>query len=192
MSIKDVMEANYARIGLTGDWLRLIGDACLPTHIFVYGAGGSGKSGLVLKFTDYLAEKGYPVLYVAAEQYGTPAFKELLKRTGIVGGENLKIVKDLQTLNPADFTFVVLDSKDSLNIGTPEFTELVKKYPDQSFIILSQGTKAKNFTGDGNWRNLVDVMIKCDNGLISTLSDKNRWGGHSELRIFSRPQSVAE
>jgi len=186
MSVKDALEAKYARIGLTGDWLRLIGDACLPTHIFVHGPGGSGKSGLVLKFADYLAEKGYPVLYVAAEQYGTPTFKELLQRTNITGGENLKIVKSIDTLNPADFTFIVLDSKDSLGIGKNEFKELVEKYPDQSFIILSQSKKNGDFTGAGEWRNLVDVMIVCKNGTVSTNGDKNRWGGHAEMVIFTR------
>lgn len=120
---------------------------------------------------------------MAREQYNTPTFTELLNRLNIVVGDNFKIVKDLQTLNPKDFDFVVLDSKDDMDIQLHSFVKLKEKYPTQSFIMISQGTKNGDFTGTGRWRNVVDVMVYAENGIIKTGLDKNRWGGTGELSI---------
>lgn len=184
MSIEDAKKASFDLIGLQGKWLKLIGQACKPTHFFVYGIGGSGKSSFVLLFSQYLASLSYKILYVAGEQFGTPTFTELLKRLNIAAGNNFKIVDSLNRLNPKDFDFVVLDSKDHVGIDLEAFLELKKQYPKQSFIILSQATKSGNFTGSEKWRNEVDVMLLAENGTIKSGEDKNRWGGTGEMRIF--------
>ena len=150
----------------------------------MYGIGGSGKSSFVLLFSQYLASLGYKILYVAGEQFGTPTFKELLTRLNITAKDNFKIVDSLQRLNPKDFDFVVLDSKDNVGVELPAFRELKKKCPGQSFIILSQATKAGNFTGSEKWRNEVDVMLLAENGVIKSGQDKNRWGGAGEMKVF--------
>lgn len=184
MSVEEARNAKFRPVELTGDWLRLIGKMCLPTHFLVYGLGGSGKTSFVLLFTQYLASIGYRILYVAREQYNTPTFTELLNRLNIVVGDNFKIVKELGTLNPKDFDFVVLDSKDDMDIELKSFVKLKEKYPQQSFLMISQGTKKGDFTGTGRWRNVVDVMIYAENGVIKTGLDKNRWGGSGEMRVF--------
>jgi uncharacterized protein YbcV (DUF1398 family) len=184
MSIDDAKKANFDLIGLQGKWLNLIGKACKPTHFFIYGIGGSGKSSFVLLFSQYLASLKYKILYVAGEQFGTPTFTELLNRLNIKAGDNFKIVDTLDRLDPHDFDFVVLDSKDNVGVELPTFRELKKQYPEQSFIILSQATKSGNFTGSEKWRNEVDVMLLADNGIIKSGIDKNRWGGAGEMKVF--------
>lgn len=184
MTVDEARKAKFRPVELSGEWLKLIGEMCLPTNFLVYGFGGSGKTSFVLLFTQYLASLGYRILYVAREQYNTPTFTELLNRLNIVVGENFKIVKDIDVLNPKDFDFVVLDSKDDMNIELPSFVKLKEKYPTQSFIMISQGTKDGNFTGTGRWRNVVDVMVFAEKGLIKTGMDKNRWGGSGEMRIY--------
>ncbi len=191
MTIDDAKKANFDLIGLQGKWLNLIGKACKPTHFFIYGIGGSGKSSFVLLFSQYLASLNYKILYVAGEQFGTPTFTELLNRLNIKAGSNFKIVDTLDRLNPHDFDFVVLDSKDNVGIELPTFRELKKQYPEQSFIILSQATKSGNFTGSEKWRNEVDVMLLADNGIIKSGIDKNRWGGAGEMKVFDR-ENVGE
>lgn len=52
MSIEDIKNAKFDLIGLQGEWLKLIGKACKPITIFIYGYGGSGKSGLALKLAE--------------------------------------------------------------------------------------------------------------------------------------------
>ena len=93
----------------------------------------------------------------------------------------------METLNPADFDFVVLDTKDSLDIDTQEFLELKGRYKQQSFIIVSHGIKGGDFKGKEQWRNIVDVMIQGEQGVIRTGQDKNRWGGAGEMLIFDHP-----
>lgn len=183
MSVEEARKAIYRPVELTGDWLRLIGKMCLPTSFFVYGLGGSGKTSFVLLFTQYLATLGYKILYVAKEQYNTPSFTELLNRLNIIVGDNFKIVKELDTLNPKDFDFVVLDSKDDI-VKFDAFIKLKERYPQQTFILISHGTKKGDYIGTGRWRNVAEIMVFADKGVIKTGGDKNRWGGSGEMRVF--------
>lgn len=184
MTIEDAKKAKFDLIGLQGEWLKLIGKACKPTHFFIYGIGGGGKTSFVLLFAQYLASLNYKILYVAGEQFGTPTFTDLLNRLNIRAGVNLKIVDSLNRLNPADFDFVVIDSKDHAGVDLEIFLKLKKQYPGQSFIILSQATKSGNFTGSEKWRNEVDVMLLAENGIVKSGCDKNRWGGNGEMKVF--------
>ncbi len=190
MSLSDARNAKFDTLGLTGGYLHLIGEACKPTHLFVYGDGGSGKSSFLLKYAEYLNHLGNKILYVAGEQYNTPTFTELVKRLNIIGNKDFVIVKDLNALNPSGFDFVALDSKDSLGINVEDFRELKNVYPNQSFLVSSQGTKTGDFTGSGQWRNEVDTMIYCEAGIAKTDNDKNRWGGKGEMRIFPATDST--
>lgn len=187
MSVDEVKSRKYSIVNLSLKWRELLGDICLPTHFFVYGSGGSGKSSFTLLFTQHLASLGYKILYVAGEQFDTPPFTKLLNQLNIIAGENYKIVPKLETLNPADFDFVVLDTKDSLDIDTQEFLELKGRYTQQSFIIVSHGIKGGDFKGKEQWRNIVDVMVQGEYGVIRTGHDKNRWGGAGEMLIYDHP-----
>lgn len=187
MSVEQAKARKYTPVNLDTKWKELIGKICLPTHMFVYGSGGSGKTAFTLLFTQHLANLGYKILYVAGEQFDTPPFTELLNLLNIIAGENYQIVGKLETLNPADFDFVVLDTKDSLDIETQDFLELKGRYKQQSFIIVSHGIKGGDFKGKEQWRNIVDVMIQGEHGVIRTGQDKNRWGGAGEMLIYDHP-----
>lgn len=185
MSVADAKNETFKEIGLTGDYLRLIGKACAPTSFFLYGKGGSGKSGLALKLADMLYKLKHSVLYVAGEQYGTPSFTELLKKTNISGGENFKIVKSLDILPIKDFDVIVIDSKERANLHkSSDFKQLCDSYPDKIWILTSQATKSGDFKGDGQWGNEVETFIYCENGKATTIDEKNRWGASAEINLF--------
>lgn len=185
MSVQDAKNETFKEIGFTDDLLKLIGAACSPTSLFIYGNGGSGKSSLSLKLADDLNKKSLSILYIAGEQFGTPTFKELLKKTNVTGGDNFKIVKTLTALPIADYNVIVIDSKESVNMdNSQDFKALRDTYPDKIYIITSQGTKSGNFRGDEKWKNEVDTMIYCEKGIASTLEQKNRWGGKAEIKLF--------
>jgi hypothetical protein len=185
MSVDDTKAAEFQPIGFNGDLLKLIGNACAPTSIFLYGKGGSGKSSLALKIADFLHSQNRKTLYIAGEQYNTPSFKELIIQTKIKGGENFKIVPDINTLSIADFDVIVIDSKDSIGLkSSAEFKSLRDAYPDKIWIITSHGLKSKSWKGDGQWENECEVMIYCENGKASTFEQKNRWGGKAEIQLF--------
>lgn len=193
MSLDDARNAKYETIGLTEPYLQLIGNACRPTHLFAYGEGGSGKSSFALQYAEFLNKLGYKVLYVAGEEFNTPTLKELVKRLNLQGNKDFVLASNLNVLNPKDFDFVAIDSKDSIGIEVEDFRQLKKVYPDQSWVITSQGTKAGDHTGSGQWRNEVDTMVFCENGIAKTGEDKNRWGGKGEMPIFlmSEPKAAA-
>lgn len=184
MSVAQAKAAKFDTIGLTGPYLAVIGEACRPTHLFAYGNGGSGKSSFMLRYCEFLNKLGYKVLYIAGEQFNTPTFTKLLNDLNINANENFEIVKDLNTRNLKNYEFVALDSKDSLGIEVEDFKQLKELYPEQSFIISSQGTKAGDYTGSGKWLNEIDTMIYCEAGIARTGNEKNRWGGQGEMRIF--------
>lgn len=185
MSVDNAKKQVFNEIGLTGDHKKLIGEACYPITIFLYGNGGSGKSGLALKLADDIASKGKKVLYVAGEQYGTPTFVRLIQNVNVKGGENFKIVKDLSTLPINDFDLIVIDSKEASKLySSDDFVELRQMYPGKSWILTSQGTKSGSFRGGYQWENEVDTMIYCSNGTASTMEEKNRWGGRAEIKLF--------
>lgn len=185
MSVSDAKNEVFKEIGLTDEFLKLIGRACAPTSIFIYGNGGSGKSGLALKLADKLHQLNHSVLYAAGEQYGTPTFTELLKKVSISGGENFKIVKSLSTLPIANFDVIVIDSKESADLNkSSDFKQLRDTYPDKIWIITSQGNKSGSYAGDGKWQNECEVFIYCEGGNATTIGEKNRWSGHAEIKLF--------
>lgn len=183
MDMGNLGKTKFELLGLEGKYLHLIGEAWKPTNIFIYGTGESGKSTFTLNLSFYLAKKGNTILYVAGEQFGTLVFEKTLVRLGIQKHPNLTIVRNMEALNPSGYDIVVLDSKDSLEIEIDEFKALLKKYPKQSFIILSQCTKVGDFTGSEKWRNTIDTMIYCENMVAMTTGDKNRWGGKGKMKI---------
>jgi hypothetical protein len=187
MSIDDILAVEHTPIGLEGKWKELIGEACKPMNILMYGKGGSGKSGMALAFSQYLSEKGHPVLYVAGESFGTPVFKQLIMDAGIKGNDKFSIVPDLKGHNLAQYDFVVLDSKDSLKLDIEQFRSLKKNHPKLSFIVLSQGKKDGDYRGSEEWRNEVDTLINFpERGKASTADDngKNRWGGCAVVQLY--------
>lgn len=113
----------------------------------------------------------------------TPTFEKLLTRLKLKDVGNFTIAPDLN-LDLTPFDVISIDSKDSANITVDDFIQLNKKYPGKSWIILSQSTKDGSFTGSERWRNEIDTMIFCDQGVATTGIDKNRWGGKGEIKIY--------
>ncbi len=71
-----------------------------------------------------------------------------------------------------------------MDITNEDFKKLQEKYPKQTWVILSQATKDGGFTGSEKWRNLVDTMIYCEDGIAAIGIDKYRWGGKNEIKIY--------
>lgn len=185
MSVSDVKQASYEEIGFTGDLKKLLGAVCAPTSIFIYGNGGSGKSGLSLKIADFLSQKNLPVLYVAGEQFKTPSFTRLINATGIKGGRNFVIVRTLNDLPIQNYSVIVIDSKESAGLlNSSQFVQLRDNNPNKIWIITSQGTKAGDYAGDGKWLNECEVFVYCENGIASTIGEKNRWGGKDKIKLY--------
>ncbi|MFY9308106.1 MAG: hypothetical protein WAQ28_03545 [Bacteroidia bacterium] len=185
MSLNQAKNMKFDKAGLTGEWKALLGDICLPTTLFFYGPGGSKKSTGAIRLAEKLNNLGKKVLYVAAEQYGTPTFTALLSYLNPqVNESTFEIVRDLTVSDPSKFDVIVLDSKDASGFKhSDQFEEFKKRFPKQSFIITSKAIKSGNFKGDEAWRNNVDTMVYFENGVARTDEDKNRWGGSGTMVV---------
>lgn len=184
MRLGDVADQTFEPLGLEGKFLELIGNACKPTHVFVYGTGGSGKSSFAVLLSIHLNNvAGARVAYVAGEQFASPTFQSMIKRLGVNANDNFRIYKSLKDFSMDDFDVVVFDSKDSLGIDIAKFRAIKNEYPLLTTITTSQGKKDGNFRGSEEWRNEVDTMIKCEFMWAKTSGDKNRWGGRGLMKI---------
>ncbi len=189
MSIDDIHNSEFKTIGLTGDLLALIGDACKPTSIMFSGKGGSGKSTEAYRLAEFCNCKGDKVLVVAAEEYNTPTLQNLLVRLKLnINKNTFHWVKDINQVNPADYDWIMLDSKDSCGFThSDQFEAFKQKYHKQSFILTSKATKDGRFKGDGGWQNVVDTLVNCEatqEGLFAEAGgEKNRWGGKGRIKI---------
>lgn len=190
MGVNEARALKFDLIGLDGMYLKLIGEACRPTSFFIYGPGGSGKSSFTLLFSNYMAQKGNRVLYVAGEQHGTPVFTKMLERLNIQDSQNFGIVKRIGEHDLKKYDIIAIDSKDSLNYSLEDFIHQREQNPHLTFVILSQGTKAGGFTGTEKWRNEVDSLIYCASLMAYTNQDKNRWGGSAEIDILKLIEKV--
>lgn len=182
--ISDIKNEKYNSLGLKGQWLNLIGDACDPTYILLYGYGGGGKTTLALKFSEMQAFINRPVYYAAGEQFATPTLQNIINQLNIVDHPCLLFGKDLNGVDLKKFKVVVIDSKEAINFQINDLADFKKKYPETSLIITCQSTKDGQFRGTEQWRNDVDTMIQFQGGTAYTNRDKNRWGRHSELKMF--------
>lgn len=193
----DLANKPFNPLVLPYKWKKIIGDFELPNHFLLTGAGGSGKSGMALEFLNDLTKIGYKGLYASREQYYRPTFGKLIRDVGI-DIEKSPIVfspdYENESINPGMFDVVVLDSKDDFDLTRPEdFRKLTFKYPNTSFIILSQATKKGEFSGSGKWRNVVDTMLDAyERGKMRT-GAKNRWDQFGEITLFETEQEpIAE
>lgn len=184
MTVDDVKSAKYTIVPLAEEYEKLIGKICLPFHILVHGLGGSGKTSWALLFAQHIASLGFNVLYVAGEQYNTPTFTEMMNRLNIRANENYVFAGGLDALGMQHFDLVVIDSKDHISLSLSDYKRFKEQHPGLSTVIVSHSTKLGDFTGSGGWRNMVDTMVMADEGLIRTGHDKNRWGGHGEMRVY--------
>jgi hypothetical protein len=187
MSLGEARNKRYKRIGLTGDFRRVIGDACMPTSILLSGSGGDGKTTWMLLFAHNLIQLGYRVLYAAFEQYNSPTFLELTGRLGIPDHQNLTITGTIvmsdPKKNPGNYDFIFLDSKDAGRVTVDMFRALKSRFTLKSFVLSSQGTKEGKFRGSGEWQNEVDTVLEAKSGVIQATS-KNRWGGKEGMRVY--------
>lgn len=184
LSLGEISEQTFEPLGLEGKYRDLIGDACKPTHLFIYGAGGAGKSSCAYLISKHLNEKtGARIGYFAGEQFNSPTFRDMIKRLGTTTNENFLVFKSLSDASLDDFDIVIFDSKDAMGIGIDTFRQIKKNHPQLTTITTSQGKKDGNFRGSEEWRNEVDTMIKCEIGWAKTDGDKNRWGGRLLMKI---------
>jgi hypothetical protein len=163
---KNLSGPAFYEIPLDGEWKNEFHRLMSDTQIMSWGSPGSGKSTKLLRFANYLADKGLKVLYVAREEYGRSTFDEKLRSQNIghankdgtytIHNKNLNIQKHL----PGDLSSygaVFLDSVNALRMSLEDYIDIVEKYPNRIYYPIVQSTKAGDFKGGKEWEHEVDI-----------------------------------
>ncbi|MGV3609629.1 MAG: hypothetical protein ACO1N0_01685 [Fluviicola sp.] len=156
MNSMDFVQLEFDKIGFTGKWLDFIGNPSPGFSVLVSAPPKFGKSILCTNWAGYLARNHGKVLYVAREEGLDDTLKAKLKN---VAHPNLT-VSDYMPDNLEDFEYVFLDSITRLRLSPFELNELKEKYPEVSFIFVSQVNKSGKARGSNEFAHDVDCIIE--------------------------------
>lgn len=161
VSGEDISKMNFSQIKLSGrfkdDFIKIYSD----TLIMSWGKPGHGKTVHALEFAQYLAEQGYPVLFVANEELNRSTLTEKTRKFNI-HHKNLSFVRKLDDLKISnktidDFEMVFFDSIQSLKMNLDTFEKFVEDHPGKMYFIIVQTTKDGHFKGGQEWLHAVDI-----------------------------------
>jgi hypothetical protein len=157
-----VKQMHFKKIQLDGEWAQELNPFIYSdTQIMFWGMPGSGKTVKLLKFAQYLAQKGLNVLYLANEEMNRSTLTEKANEFNI-GHPNLKAYRSLKALEKdggsvADFDAVFFDSINSMGMDLKTYRQFVEDHPGKIYIPIVQCTKDGGFRGGQDWEHEVDI-----------------------------------
>lgn len=185
VTANDVANMDYVLMSL-GPYEKYFGKPATNVKMMVHGQPGAGKTYFLLKFANWFAKNIGSVLYVAAEEYGSPTLAEKLKAIKQPFSPNLHFSPDVNGLNNYEYDLVIFDSIQAAKLDLDMFKELVKRYPLSAFILVLQKTKDGNFKGSKEWEHEIDIASEVkfnDDGERVIHTYKNRYQVIGENKI---------
>ena len=100
-------------------------------------------------------------------------------------------MKDLNQLlryvRSKDYSFIFLDSLNTMKIGINELRRVKELYPQSSIITISQSTKAGKLRGSYEIVHACDVAIEIADGVAKTIKNRFKEKG-AEFLVFAEMQ----
>jgi DNA repair protein RadA/Sms len=201
-------DTSYRIVSGNAEFDRAIGGGVVPgSSILIGGDPGIGKSTLLLQQAGMYAQKGIKTLYITGEESGTQ-IKIRADRLGISTDLiDVACLTDtdeiIAALNQADYTFLIIDSIQTLKSASLESSsgtvsqirESVSTILDicqvkeVTAFLIGHVTKEGAIAGPKVLEHMVDVVLYFEgekNHLFRILrSEKNRFGPTNEIGIFS-------
>lgn len=154
---KDLMNMQYSLMNL-GPYSKFYGKPGTNVKILLHAEPGVGKTYHAIKFGNWLAKHIGPVLFISAEEYGSPTLSEKLKEIGSIS-DDLHFTSSLADLSN-EYAFIILDSVQALNLTPESLRELIKQYNKAAWLWILQKTKDGNFKGSKEWEHDSDINSK--------------------------------
>ena len=131
---------------VTPEWRGCLGDE-ISRHgiVFIWGNSGNGKSSAVMAFAKMLTSAG-KVLYVSKEEGYGLSFQNTLRRYSMQDcGARFQVI-DKITLEeltvcltrPKSPEFVIIDSVQTMGIGSRQYKELRERFRNKLLVFVSQ------------------------------------------------------
>lgn len=172
---RDLKGLQFKKIALDGEWRQIFGPYLYSdAQIGIYGAPGSGKTVLLLKFAKYLAQRGLKVWYVTKEEFGRSTLTEKIKQFDI-DHDNLDLSRDLSKGKVENFDCIFLDSVNKLKFTLEDYEAFVEKHGPRIYIPVLQTIKSGDFKGGQEWEHEMDIFSEVVNRKF--VMRKNRYDG---------------
>lgn len=169
-----------------GPYKKYFGKPSQNFTAMIHGEPGSGKTVFLLKFANWFSHNIGSVLYISAEEFGSPTLAEKLKKIKLLNENNLHFARSLDAISNYNYDLIVIDSVQVAKLSLDQFQNLKKRYDLTAIVLSVQKNKKGNFKGTKDWEHEVDMAAnilfnKDGNRVMDTY--KNRYGKISEELI---------
>lgn len=169
---------------LPGKLGKLLGPIASSSKILLSCPPGQGKTMWALDLAATLADMGKNVLFVSAEEFGSPTLSAKLNMLSIPAkrGSDIHFTETLEAYN-SNYDVVLVDSVQKAKLSIEKFNEFRKSKAGQNtmMVLISQVTKDGKARGSNEWPHDVDVVVELDKGRAFTT--KNRFANLAEVKV---------
>lgn len=182
VSANELAKMKFSTLALQGRFRKLFGKPYIPFYMMIYGEKFNGKSSVAMLLADALVKIGQKTLYISNEEGVKGSLQEKLLRLKI--STPIDFVESVDTSQFRGYDVVFFDSTQTVGMKPEEFTELKRKFPGISFVLIFKANKDGSFKGSSDWGHDVDAIMHIENQ--SAMMEKNRFpeGGTETIKIF--------
>jgi len=163
-------------------WYHLFGNPGKKFTMMFHGEPGNGKTILLLKFAQYLAEMFGSVLYISSEEFAAPTMTQKIQSFISPLPERLHFAENLKQPDLSQYDFIILDSVNHLKLKESDYDKLRERYPRAAFIFILQHTKGGYFKGGKDWEHNAEIVGEVAKGVITIT--KNRYAYTTSWNFF--------
>jgi hypothetical protein len=163
-------------------WFTLFGKPARNFTMMFHGGPHNGKTILLLKFAQFLAENFGKVLYISSEEFASPTMTKKVNEFLNPLPHRLHFAENLKEPTLSEYDFIILDSVNDLGLKVSSYKELRARYPDKAFIFILQHTKAGDFKGGKDWEHIAEIVGEVEKGVITIT--KNRYAPKTIIDFF--------
>ena len=186
LSVTELSKKQFQCLEFDGDWKEMFGNPEVNFRLMFYGPPKSGKSTMVLKFSNYLAEKFGKVLYNSHEEGHSETLKKRIIDNQITSkslfiGHLIPFEEMLAIIKPRRYRFIIIDSVNYMNMNYHQYQLLIKTYPTKGFIFIAQVNGKGAVKGGTDIKHAVDGTVYMSNG---TAHIQTRFAPEKTIQIF--------
>jgi tRNA uridine 5-carbamoylmethylation protein Kti12 len=183
LTAEEIANREIVSLNFNYRWSALLGKPAKNFTMMIHGEPGGGKTTLLLKFAQYLAENFGKVIFISSEEFAATTLTSKVKELFNEFPPNLHFTESVKNYDLSDYDFIVLDSVNDLGLSVADFKQLKQEYPTAAFILLLQHTKAGQFKGGKEWEHEAEIAGEIINGVVTIY--KNRYGVKGSFDFFN-------
>lgn len=196
LGVKDIMKKNYKVFDIEEPWLSSVGLLSKPFSMLVFGLPKNGKTSFIMQLCKYMTKHG-KVYYNSAEEGDSKTIQDALKFCKMTDTPDGKFVlgdRDtypdmVSKLKKNRAVIVVIDSVDYMYLTADQFKELIKLFPNKSFIIISwEKARQPKSQAARDIRHMVGSVVHVRS---FTAHIEGRYGGNEPFVIWDKKKPTS-